>query len=64
MGVGGCGCPNSSKVLQIGTAVLELMNRASSSTFAAEDMTDLMNLATVCTAPMSCGSVLFCDKKK
>ncbi len=53
MGVRGCGCPNSSSVRCMDTAVLALMNSMPSSASAADDITALF----ICkmTAPLLMG---------
>ena len=51
IGVGGCLCPSSLRVLRIGTAFFALMNSPPSSASAADDITALMIPASVCNAP-------------
>ncbi len=55
MGVRGCGCPNSSNVHRIDTAVLALMNSAPSSASAADDITVLIICEMFNTAPLLMG---------
>ncbi len=52
MGVCGCGCPNSSNVCRIDTAVLALMNSAPSLASAANDITVLIICKMFNTAPV------------
>ena len=53
--VGGWICPNSSKVLRMGTAVLALWKIPIVSASAAEDMTFLMVLHSVWSGPFCVG---------
>ncbi len=55
MGVCGCGCPNSSNVRRIDTAVLALMNSVPSSASAADDITVLIICEMFNTAPLLMG---------
>ena len=59
MGVRGCGCPNSSSVRRIDTAVLALMNSAPSSASAADDITALIICEIFNTAPLLMGMSSF-----
>ena len=64
IGVGGCLCPISSSAWRAGMASRQLMKSALSSASAAEDITDLMILATVRTDPLLVGYSAVLDKKK
>jgi hypothetical protein len=55
MGVRGCGCPNSSNVRRIDTAILALMNSAPSLASAANDITALMICELFNMAPLLMG---------
>ncbi len=55
MGVRGCGCPNSSNVHCIDTAVFALMNSAPSLASAANDITALIICEMFNTAPLLMG---------
>ncbi len=55
MGVRVCGCPFSSSVRHIETAVLELMNNAPSLASAADDITTLIICEILSTAPLLMG---------
>ncbi len=58
MGVCVCGCPNSSSVRLMDTAVLALMNSAPSSASAADDITALIILQNVQYCPVVDGDFL------
>jgi hypothetical protein len=51
IGVGGCGCPNSSNVVRRTAPYLEFMKTAPISASAAEDITFLRNLLMIKIAP-------------
>ena len=55
MGVGVCGCPISSRVHCMETAVLASMNNASSLASAADDITALIRCNVLSTAPLFMG---------
>ena len=55
MVVGGCGWPNSSRAVRMGTAVLALWKIPIVSASAAEDMTFLTVLHSVCSGPLGAG---------
>ena len=55
MGVGGCSCPNSSKVLRMWMASRALKNRAPNSASAAEARTFFIMLERTNTAPLKGG---------
>ena len=55
MGVHGCGCPNSSSVHCMDTAVLALMKSAPSLASAADDITALIICEMFNTAPLLIG---------
>ncbi len=55
MGVRVCGCPISSNVCLIETALLVLMNNALSLAFAAGDITALITCEILSTAPLLMG---------
>ena len=55
MGVRGCGCPISSSVCRIDTAVLALMNSAPNSASAADDITAFIICKIFNTAPLLMG---------
>ena len=55
MGVRGCGCPISSSVCRIDTAVLALMNSAPNSASAANDITAFIICEIFNTAPLLIG---------
>ena len=57
-------CPISLSAWRAGMALRQLMKSALSSASAAEDMTDLMILATVRTEPLLVGYSVELDKKK
>ena len=58
-GVGGCGCPSSSRVVGRGVASLVLWKRAPNSASAAEERTIFIMAARLRTVPLSMsGSVL------
>ena len=52
MGVGGCLCPSSSKIIRIYTASRAIMYSAASSASVAEDITCLMTCAIFKMAPL------------
>ena len=55
IGVGGCGCPNSSSIFMTWTASLMLIKRDPNSASATEDMTAFaMVLCTVVFTPIVC----------
>ena len=62
MGVRGCGCPSSSRVFRIGTAVFAFKNNAPSSASAADDMTCLRMVDRLSTAPLFGGDSVLFDK--
>ncbi len=64
IGVGGCGCPISSRSWRCGTASHALMYSVPSLALAAEDMTSLMSWAMLSTAPLFAGSLVSDDMKK
>ena len=64
IGVGGCVCPISSSDWRAGMASLKLMKSAPSPASAADDMTALMVLAIVNTAPLLGGNSVLFDMKK
>ena len=55
IGVAGCGCPNSSKVVRIGTASFTFMYnyKAPHSASAADCITDLIIFANIYIAPLN-----------
>ena len=55
MGVRGCGCPISSSVCRIDTAVLASMNSAPNSASAADDITAFIICEIFYTAPLLMG---------
>ena len=57
-------CPISERAWQDGMASRQLMKRALSYASAAEDMTDLMILATVKTDPLLGGYAVLLEMKK
>ena len=64
MGVGGCGCPNSSSRCRSGIASRALMYKAPSSASAAEDITALIICAIMSIAPLFHGMSSFSERKK
>ena len=62
IGVGGWGCPISSRVVLAGMASRAFMNNAPISASAADDMTALMICATFNTAPLLGGTSVLFDK--
>ena len=64
IGVGGCLCPISLRAWRAGMASRRFMKSALSLASAAEDMTDLMILATVETHLLVVGYLALLDKKK
>eukprot|EP00957_Ditylum_brightwellii_P006606 501011-Ditylum_brightwellii.AAC.1 len=58
MGVGGWGCPIFSRAILNPTAALPLTNKAPTSVFAADDITAVILVHSVCTAPLFVGSWL------
>ena len=60
---GGCLWPISSRAWSSGMALRKLMKRAPSSASSADDMTALMILSMVMTAPLFVGSVASLDMK-
>ncbi len=63
-GVGGCLCPNSSRMILMYTASHAMMYGPESSALVADDMTFLMMCAIFNTAPLFGGMVVSLDKKK
>ena len=59
IGVGGCVCPISPRAWRDGMDSLQLMKSSHSSASAADDMTALMILAIVNTAPLLGGNAIF-----
>ena len=64
MGLGGCLCPISPSAWRDGMDYLHSMKNTTSSASAADDMTDLMVLEIVNTAPLLGGNVVFLDINK
>ena len=64
MGVFGCGCPNLTSVVQMGTANFAFMNSAPNSASAAELITALIFYEIFRTAPLFRGISLLLDMKK
>ena len=63
MGVFGCGQPISMSVCLMGTNSLAVMKSAANSASAADDMTNLMILASVMIGPLSRGMASFSEQK-
>ena len=61
IGVRGWGCPSSSRVCRMATAVFALMNRAPSSASAADDITAHIICEMLRTAPLLSGMSSFDD---
>ena len=63
-GVGGCLCPNSSRMILMYTASRTMMKRPTSSTSVADDMTFVIMCAMLSTAPLFGGTVVSLERKK
>ena len=63
-GVRGCACPISSRMIQIYTAYLAIMNRAASLASVANKTTCLIMCAMLSMAPLFGGMVELLDRKK
>ena len=62
IGVGGCGCPNSSSIFMTWTASLMLIKRDPNRAPATEDMTTLMICAMLRMAPFLGGMLLLVER--
>ena len=63
-GVGGCGCPISSKMIRMYTASRAMMYNAPNSASVADDMTCLMMWAILRRAPLFVGTSPPLERKK
>ena len=63
-GVGGCGCPISSRIMRMYTASRAIMYRPANSASVADDMMSLIMCAILIMAPLLGGMSAPLDRKK